>query len=75
MAAEISGPDGPGGANVHDDWAGAGKAGDYVIALTGAAFVPTIPTLTEWGLVLMAALLIGGGVMVLNRRTQIRTCS
>jgi hypothetical protein len=36
---EISGPDGPGGANPIDSWTQADDIGDYIIALSGAAFV------------------------------------
>ena len=35
---EISGADGPGGLNPHNDWAGDGVGGSYVLTLTGAGF-------------------------------------
>lgn len=36
---EISGPDGPGGMSVVDDWAGEGEVGSYTIALEGVTFL------------------------------------
>lgn len=37
---ELSGPDGPGGTGVHDNWSGAVETGVYFIELTGVSFVP-----------------------------------
>jgi hypothetical protein len=37
---ELSGPDGPGGAGIHDGWSGAGESGSYRILLTGVSYVP-----------------------------------
>jgi len=39
-ATEISGPDGPGGMFVLDDWAGEGEVGSYSIAVEGVSFIP-----------------------------------
>jgi hypothetical protein len=39
VPAEISGPDGPGGINAHNGWAGDGAVGDYEIDLEGIGYV------------------------------------
>ncbi len=38
---EISGPDGPGGLNPHEDWTGIGQTGGYTIHTTGVGFYDT----------------------------------
>ncbi|MCG8406342.1 MAG: IPTL-CTERM sorting domain-containing protein [Phycisphaerales bacterium] len=71
---EISGPDGgPGGMinnNPQEGWdnTGGGEVGDYTIALTGAGFLEPIPTVSEWGLIIMVLLLMTAGTILFGRR-------
>lgn len=67
---EISGPDGPGGANPIIAWTGGGPVGQYQIMLCGASFVEhnDIPTTSEWGLIVLAIALIVGGAVVIRKR-------
>lgn len=58
---EISGPDGPGGAGVHDGWITNEISGRYVIELTGAAYVVPAPGAGAIGLL---------GLMALGRRRR-----
>lgn len=37
---EISGPDGPGGSNLHNGWVGTPQFGGYTIELQGVSFIP-----------------------------------
>jgi hypothetical protein len=37
---EISGPDGPGGSNLHNGWSGVPQFGGYTIELQGVSFIP-----------------------------------
>jgi hypothetical protein len=39
-STELSGPDGPGGAGIHDGWSGSTETGTYFIQLTGVSYVP-----------------------------------
>ncbi len=73
LTTEISGPDGVGGAQSHIDWNGAGEVGSYKIVFVGASFVDLtpIPTLNEWGMVGLTALLMTAGVIVLRRRAAL----
>lgn len=70
LVTEVSGPDGAGGANPIIGWTGGGPASQYQILLCGASFVEPgdIPTASEWGLILLAAALAVGGVIVIRRR-------
>lgn len=69
---EVSGPDGPGGGNVQQGWdnTGGGEIGEYTIALTGSAPLDSIPTVSEWGLIVMTLLLLTAGTIVFGRRRQ-----
>lgn len=60
-SSEISGPDGPGGINPHEGWAGEGITGDYLIRVTGVEFydVPAPGTI---------GMLAGLGLANLRRR-------
>lgn len=64
LQTEVSGPDGPGGGEPLSGWTGPGAVGTYVIALTGAEVATAIPTTSEWGLVVMAILLLTAGTVV-----------
>jgi hypothetical protein len=68
---EVSGPDGGGAFESHIDWVGPGETGVYNIALTGATFATPIPTLTDWGLIVLALLLVAAGGMVIHRNRRI----
>ncbi|MFQ5490912.1 MAG: IPTL-CTERM sorting domain-containing protein [Phycisphaerae bacterium] len=70
---EVSGPDGPGGTQPHLDWTGAGPIGRYTIFLTGAGFAEApVPTVSQWGLIAMGALLlVAGGVLMRRRRSML----
>lgn len=50
---EISGPDGPGGSNLHNGWTGSPQFGAYTILLDGVSFIPAPATSS---LLLIAAL-------------------
>lgn len=79
-ATERSGPDGDGGDGELDGWTGVGEYGKYVIALTGAALLDDdcsdvrlngtnlIPTVSDWGLVILALAILTGGTVVFGRR-------
>lgn len=56
---EVSGPDGPGGADPITGWTGVGDTGTYTILLSGARFVPEPGSL---------ALLLIGGFAAIRRR-------
>lgn len=73
-ATEISGPDGPGGGSPITGWVGGGPGMQYEIALCGASFVDesTVPTMSEWALIVLAAgLMIGGAVVIHRRRVSV----
>jgi hypothetical protein len=55
-STELSGPDGPGGAGVHNGWTGAGESGVYFIELTGVSFVPAPGAAALLGASLIAGL-------------------
>ena len=67
---EISGPDGPGGQGILDQWVGPGQHGNYVIAITGATWVDQncVPAASTWGLLVMAGLLAIGGTLAIRGR-------
>lgn len=70
---EVTGPDGAGGQEPIVAWGPPGETGRYVIALTGAAFIEvddSIPTLSEWGMVALAGLLLATGATIMRRRVQ-----
>jgi hypothetical protein len=72
-ATEISGPDGAGGALAHTSWSGLGEIGGYTIRLTGAAFVArpcSVPTLSNWATMIMAALVLCAGLVILMKRAR-----
>jgi hypothetical protein len=71
LVTEVSGPDGPGGGNnTITSWAGGGPFGEYEILLCGVSYIPEegIPTVSEWGLIILAALLLAGGAVFILRR-------
>lgn len=51
---EISGPDGPGGLNPLEGWAGEGERGDYRVVMIGTDF-PAVPAPGAAGVFLLAA--------------------
>lgn len=67
LPTEVSGPDGPGDGQPLSAWTGPGAVGTYIIALTGAEVATAIPTTSEWGLVVMAALLLAAGTILFRR--------
>lgn len=66
---EISSPDGPGGATKIVGWNDNGATGVYLIQLTGCSFISSIPTLSEWGLIVMTLLLLTAGIIIFARRS------
>jgi hypothetical protein len=77
-ATEISGPDGPGGAQPLSGWTGAGAVGNYAIqfitipmpTVGGPACQPiATPTLSEWGLSVLTLLLLIAGAILIRRRS------
>jgi exosortase sorting signal-containing protein len=46
-----------------------GNCGDEPVTITG----PAIPTLSEWGMLLLVGLLVGGGLLTLRRRKNLTT--
>lgn len=68
---EISGPDGVGGADPIIDWTGSGVTGEYEIVLCGVVSIPAIPTVSEWGMIALAAgVLVAGGILISRRSKQ-----
>ena len=68
---EVTGPDGEGGQDPIVAWGPPGEAGQYVIALTGAAFIEvddSVPTLSEWGMVALAGFLLAAGATIMRRQ-------
>lgn len=65
---EVSGPDGPGGGNPITGWVGPGQQGHYEIVLCAARTIQGIPTVSQWGLVAMAAAMLAGGAIIIARR-------
>lgn len=72
LVTEVSGPDGPGGANPVLAWAGGGPVGQYTILLCGAEFVDqtAIPTVSQWGQVALLALMVAIAAYLLRRRMR-----
>lgn len=70
LLTEVSGPDGAGGANPIIGWSGGGPVGQYQILLCGASFVEQgdIPTVSEWGLIILAIALAAGGAIIIRRK-------
>jgi hypothetical protein len=75
---EISGPDGPGGAQPLSGWTGAGAVGNYAIQFittpptVGGPVCQAIPTLSEWGLIILTlVLLTAGGVLIRRQRRSV----
>ncbi|MCI0365852.1 MAG: hypothetical protein L0Y44_15635 [Phycisphaerales bacterium] len=66
---EVSSPDGPGGGLRISAWAGVGEVGAYQINLCGAfsADAAPIPTVSEWGKIMLMMLLLASGVAVILR--------
>jgi uncharacterized protein (TIGR03382 family) len=60
---EISGPDGIGGINPHEDWTGPGVGGSYAISCTGVGFYETPAPGT-------GAVLAVGGLLAARRRRR-----
>ena len=73
-AREISGPDGPGGRNPIAGWTGNGQVGNYVILFTGVEFVACVPTVSQWGLVVMGLMFLTAATVVFKGgRVGVRT--
>lgn len=69
---EISGPDGPGGANPIINWIGTGVSGHYEIVMCGVKSVPGIPAMSPAGTALLMIVIIGAGALVIARKNQRR---
>jgi hypothetical protein len=76
---EVSGPDGSGGEGVLEGWSGPGEFGEYVIIIEGAALlgddcgapqlgVEPVPTMSEWGVLVLSLSVLSGGTILLARR-------
>lgn len=76
-ATEVSGPDGPGAANVVSTWnPGTGAVGTYLIQIGGACHVDScVPTLSGWGVAAMMLSLGVAGTIVLRRRFSAKFAS
>lgn len=53
-------------------WKGEGEIGDYEIEFIGVEFVPvgSVPTITEWGAILLALLLLAAGTLVIRQHQR-----
>jgi hypothetical protein len=60
---------GPASSNPVAGWKGEGGLGDYELEFIGVEFVSTaaIPTITEWGLVVLGLLLLTAGTLVIRQ--------
>lgn len=68
---EVSGPDGPGGTQPIVGWTGAGITNvQYEMTLCGVDPMPSIPTLSQWGLITLTALLGLAGAAMIARRPK-----
>jgi hypothetical protein len=69
LRTEVSGPDGPGGAQPHTAWTGDGATGEYVVHLTGAAFVhpAAVPAIAPAGIAVFAVLILAAATLVFRR--------
>jgi len=67
---EISGPDGPGGGAPIINWTGPPLPGSYVIVLCGTSQVAGIPTISEWGMIVMAGTMLIVGAWLINKRRR-----
>ncbi len=69
---EVSGPDGPGGGIPMDDWNNTTMPEfqeHYNIVLTGVSYIPAaIPTVSEWGLIVLTLLLLTAATILFSRR-------
>jgi hypothetical protein len=64
---EVSGPDGPGGAQPLNAWNGPGVQGDYEIFLCGVRFIEGIPTVSEWGMAVLTLMVATAGAVLAKR--------
>lgn len=69
LPTEVSGPDGVGSAGAITGWTGGGRIGQYQILFCGASFVEaqSIPTTSEWGLIILTVAMAAGGVFLIRR--------
>ena len=67
---EISGPDGPGGTLPINGWIGPGVQGQYEIIMCGVQGVPSIPTVSEWSMIAMAAAVVIAGAFLIARERK-----
>lgn len=73
VTTEVSGPDGAGGIDPIIAWSGPALVGTYEIFVCGTESVPVtgIPTVTEWGMIAMTALMLAAGAILIRRKQQI----
>lgn len=63
---------GPATSNPIAGWKGIGELGDYEAELIGAAFVPDIPTMSQWGAIILALLLLTVAALIIRQHHQNR---
>lgn len=71
VRTEVSGPDGAGGAGIHNSWSGGGATGTYNIHLVGAAFVPPIPATSPAGAVVLGLLVVAAAIAAFRRHSAV----